>query len=397
MGLWPMTTLSPPPTLRFFLVAGEASGDALGAALITDLRQRFGAHAEFYGVGGNLMRAAGQQQLFTARDLAVMGFFELIPHLPRLWTRLRQTVRAVRALNPSAVITIDAPGFNKLLAKKLGRGRWPLIHYVAPSVWAWRPGRAKTMARLFDALFCLLPFEPPYFTKHGLRAEFVGHPIVTSDWQAGDAALARARYGLAANAPILCLLPGSRQQEIKRLLPLFLAVAARLQQRWPRLELLLPTLPELADWIKQQGALPKNLRLVTEYADKKHVFAASTLALAASGTVSLECNRAGLPLVVAYRVSALSALLARRLVKLRYFTLANILLNRAAIPEFFQEQATVDNIEAACAELLQHPEICQQQRDAAHTALEMLRPQQQGAAMAVITQSIPELQNLTKA
>ncbi len=365
---------NPARKFKFFITAGEASGDALGVALMAALSERSKGQIEFYGIGGDLMQRAGLKTLFPANELAVMGFVELLPHLSRLLRRLRQTAAAVRVWQPDVVITIDAPGFNKRLAKMIGRGTTKLIHYVAPSVWAWRPGRAKTMARLFDHVLCLLPFEPPYFTRHGMRADFVGHPIVTSDWDKGDGPAFRRTHNLPQEAPLLCLLPGSRQQEIKRLLPLFLEVFGRLQRQIPELRAVLPTLPHLVPWLAANFSIPSGVVIQSDYAGKKDALAASLAALAASGTVSLELNRAKLPGVIAYRTSALSAFLARRLVKLRYFTLCNILLQQPAMPEFFQEQANADNLTAALHHLLTDKDARQAQINLTQAAMQQLIP-----------------------
>ncbi len=372
--------------LKIFIIAGEMSGDVLGAGLMQSLRARHDGKIEFRGVGGDLMTAQGLHSIFPMSEIAVMGFAELIPHIPRVLRRINETVRAIREWQPDVVVTIDAPGFNKRVAKKLGRGKIPLIHYVAPSVWAWRPGRAKTMAQLFDHLLCLFPCEPPYFQREGLAASFIGHPVVDSDLGNGRGAQFRAAHNIDAQSPILCLLPGSRRGEVTRLLPLFLQCFHVLKSSHPNMRAVIPTVPHLLDTVR--GMTDADIIVTADHAIKKDIFAASTVALAASGTVSLELAKVKLPMVIAYKVNALSAFIARRLVKLQYFTLTNILLNRPAIPEFFQEQATVENLTGAIDGLIQNEPARTAQIKSGQEALQLLQaahgPTSSDAAAATI-------------
>lgn len=356
---------------KIFIIAGEASGDALGAGLMQSIRAQYSGNIEFRGVGGDLMQAQGLKSIFPMSEIALMGFAELIPHIPRVLRRINETVRAIREYNPDVVVTIDAPGFNKRVAEKLGRGQIPLVHYVAPSVWAWRPGRAKTMAKLFDHLLCLFPCEPPYFERENLAAAFIGHPVVDSDLGDGNGAQFRAAHNIDAGSPILCLLPGSRRGEVARLLPLFLECYRASKSRHKNLRGVIPTVPHLTDMVR--GMADADIIVTSDHTVKKDIFAASTVALAASGTVSLELAKARLPAVIAYKVNALSAFIARRLVKLKYFTLTNILLNRLAVPEFFQEQATVQNLTNAADKLIQEETGRQAQIKSGQEALGLLQ------------------------
>ncbi len=358
---------------KFFMIAGEASGDYLGGNLIAAIKRQ-NPHAEFRGVGGAHMAREGLQSLFPIAELSVMGFLELIPHIPKIWRRINQTVAAIEQWQPDAVVTVDSPGFNKRVIKKLGRPKgMKLIHYVAPSVWAWRPGRAKVMAKLFDHVLCLLPFEPPFFIEQGMRATFIGHPVIESDLDQGDGASFRRDHGISSAAPLLCLLPGSRMGEVKRLLPLFMDVYRALKIDDPQLVGVIPTLPHLESYIRQI-ADPSAI-IVTDSSQKKHIFASCNVALAASGTVSVELARAGVPMVMAYKVNWISAILARLLVKIQYFTLTNILLNRPAIPEFFQNQANIATIAASVKLLLVDAQSRTKQIADARAALLMLTPQ----------------------
>lgn len=373
---------------KIFLIAGEASGDIVGARLMAALRRESVGNIEFRGIGGGFMQAEGLQSLFPMQELSIMGLAEIVPHIPKLLRRIDQTLEDIRNWQPDMVITIDSPGFNKRVAKKLGRGKIRLIHYVAPTVWAWRPSRAKKMARLFDQLLCLFPFEPDYFIREGLDAVFVGHPVMESDLDQGNGAQIRREFNIPSNAPLLCLLPGSRVGEIVRLLPLFLQTVQQLKQQLPDLHIIIPTFPHLFDLINDQvQRLDRNIIVIPDQNRKKDVFAASNAALAASGTISLELTRAKLPFVIAYKISALTAFIARRLVKLKYFTLTNILLDRPAIPEFFQEQASVQNLIDATLPLLQDPAARAKQIGTFEEALRQLAPVGQSpsgaAAMAV--------------
>jgi lipid-A-disaccharide synthase len=243
-----------------------------------------------------------------------MGVFEVLPSLPRILKRMKQTVNAARDLAPDAIVTIDSPDFCFRIIKKLkAKGnKTPCIHYVAPSVWAWRPGRAKKVAGFLDHLLTLMPFEPPYFTAHGLGSTFVGHPVVEKLQERGDGARFRRAHGLKPAQPILCLLPGSRMSEIERLLPVFGEVADEVLQKRPATAIVIPTLPHLKKHIEAfftgKGINPL---VIDGTAEKMDCFSASTAALAASGTVTLELALCDTPHVIAYKLSPLSALIPR--------------------------------------------------------------------------------------
>ena len=223
----------PAPDAPFiFVIAGEPSGDALGAALIRAMRERTGGRLRVAGIGGEQMREEGVESLVPLSELAVAGLAEVLPHAPRLLRRIRETVAAIRAMRPDAVVTIDSSGFCWRVAHRLRRAgeRMPLIAYVAPMVWAWRPGRARHMARWYDHVLTLLPFEPPYFEKVGLAAFHVGHPVLESGAGSGDAARFRAMHGIAAGERVLSVLPGSRGGEVRRLMPIFGETLERLDR-----------------------------------------------------------------------------------------------------------------------------------------------------------------------
>lgn len=352
---------------RFFMIAGEPSGDQLGAALMAGLRDETDGHVVFEGVGGPLMQAQGLDSLFPMDQLSVMGIAEVLPRLPLILRRIRETSAAVVASRPAALITIDSPDFCLRVAKRV-RARRPevrTIHYVAPSVWAWRPGRAAKMARVIDHVLALLPFEPPYMTAAGMTCDFVGHPVVTvPPATPSERAALRAVAGLGADQPMLALLPGSRAGEIKRHAALFRDVWDRLATAHPGLACVIPTVPDRAAAVQ---ALFQNAPVRPYILDPSHhsrperlkqaAFADAAAALAVSGTVSLELAAAGTPMTVAYRMSPLSAAIARRLVSVRYASLVNIIEDAPIIPEYLQEHATADALTAEVSKLLSTPTL----------------------------------------
>ncbi len=344
--------------LCLMLVAGEPSGDLLGGRLMIALRAERPGPVEFFGIGGAAMQAAGLESLFPLEDLAVMGLLEVLPRLPRLHRRLRQARDLALTRRPDALITIDAPGFNFRLSRRLEGAGFPLIHYVAPSVWAWRPGRAAEIARFLDHLLALLPFEPPWFERVGLPVTFVGHPVVESGAASADGAAFRAKAGIAPTAPLLALLPGSRRGEVARHLPPFGEALAILAQRLPGLAVVLPTLPELRPEIERatRGWAVVPRIVAAPGAENYAAMAAADAALAASGTVALELALARVPTIVAYRVNPLTARLARRLITVRYVSLVNIILDRPVMPELLQEDCVAPKLAAAVERLMIEPE-----------------------------------------
>lgn len=335
---------------RVMVVAGEASGDLHGAALLRGLRS-LAPGADLFGIGGERMVQEGMQSLFPQQDLAVMGLLEVLPRVRRIARRMKETVALARDRRPDAVVTIDSPGFNFRLAERLHGLNVPLIHLVAPQVWAWKPERAERTANLFDKLLCILPFEPPLFPAK-LQAEFVGHPVLESGADGGDAGRFRAARGIGPERPILLVLPGSRSGEVRRLLPVFRDAVAHLRRDHPGLVVVIPTIRALRDDIVHAvEGWPGEVVVVTGNA-RYDAFAAAGAAIAASGTVALELAMAKVPHVVAYRLNAVTAAIARRLLRVKYVNLLNLLLDRAAVPELLQDNCTPAKIAAAVAPLL---------------------------------------------
>ncbi|MBT6117047.1 MAG: lipid-A-disaccharide synthase [Rhodospirillaceae bacterium] len=341
-----------PPLI--YLIAGEPSGDAIGGRLIDALAERTGEKVRFAGVGGPRMAARGLDSLFPMDDLTLFGAAEVLPKVPRILRRVRETVADIRATKPDAVVSIDVPGFAFRVQKRLKDNPALRIHYVAPTVWAYRPGRARAIAGFLDHLLVLLPFEPPYFEREGLPSTFVGHPVVEEGARDGDGARYRTAHGIGEDRRVLCILPGSRRGEIDTLLPIFGEVLERLAPQFPDLHLAVPTVPHVEAAVRAAAAgwpLPATVTL--DAAEKYDAFAASRAALAASGTVSLELTLAGVPMVVAYRLNALTALWLRPQLRVSYASLVNILLDRPTVPEFLQDRCRAEEIAPALTELLE--------------------------------------------
>lgn len=361
--------------LKIMLVAGEPSGDALGAHLMRSARALAGDRVEFIGVGGDLMAAEGLKSLFPMSILSVMGLFEIAPRLRTILRRLDEAEAYARAETPDLILTIDSPGFNKRLIKRLQDLDTVRVHYVAPSVWAWRPGRAKKMAELFDHLLALLPFEPRWFEKEGLPTTFVGHPVVESERAYdGDPRAFRSNIGVPPQGQLLCVLFGSRKGEVSRLGPVFVRALQRVAGQMPHTQIVSPTLPHLRDEVEALLARQPLPFTVTGPEGKMDSFHAADAALAASGTVALETGIAGLPTVVAYRLNPMTAFLAKRLIKIEYANLINILLDRPVVPELLQEDCTPERIAETLKQVLSDPLQRDQQTEAGRLVRNMLRP-----------------------
>lgn len=349
-----------------FLMAGEPSGDALGARLMAALRRLTGGRVRFAGIGGERMAAEGLESLVPMGELAVMGLFELLPRIPALLRRIDQTASAIIAMKPDVVVGIDAPGFTVRVARTV-RDRAPeipLIHYVAPTVWAWKPKRAAKYAALYDHLLAVLPFEPPYFEREGLPCSFVGHSVVESGAGKGDAARFRRDHGLSDGERVLAVLPGSRRGEVTRLLPVFRAALEQVAATRPGLVAVVPTVATVAGTVRATVAdWPLRTLVVEGDAAKYDAFAAAEVAVAASGTVALELALSGLPAVIAYRVNPVTAALVRRLIRVKYVNLVNLMLDRMLVPELLQQDCRPGTLAAALARLLDDPAARQEQSD----------------------------------
>ncbi|MCL7463919.1 lipid-A-disaccharide synthase [Phaeovulum sp. NW3] len=345
--------------MRLFLIAGEPSGDKLGAALMAGLKQ-LAPGVEFHGIGGPLMEAEGLTSRFPMEELSVMGLWEVLPKYRHLKRRIAETAQAVTDLAPDALITIDSPDFTLRVAR-LARATRPelrTIHYVAPSVWAWRPGRAAKMAEVIDHVLALLPFEPPYMRAAGMSCDFVGHPVVAEPRATrAEADAFRETHMIGPDQPLVLCLPGSRAGEVKRLGPRFDEALMRLRDREPGLRVVLPTVRGVAPMVRAMAARwPVAPIVVEEAADKRAAFAAADLALAASGTVSLELAANRTPMVIAYDMAPLSRFLIGRLLRVDTVTLVNLVSETRAIPEFLGRACRPGAISQALLNLLERPE-----------------------------------------
>jgi len=347
---------------RFALVAGEASGDLLGAGLIEHLRARY-PEAQFAGIGGDAMRAAGLDAWYDAQELAVMGLAEVLRHLPRLIKLRRQLRQRLLAWRPDAFIGIDAPDFNLGLERWLKQRGVRTVHYVSPSVWAWREKRAEKIGRSADRVLCLFPMEPPIYARHGVDARFVGHPLADDMPLDPDRHAAREALALTADTPMLALLPGSRLGEIQRLSQDFLSAALLTLRAQPNLRIVAPMANASARAAFEReleshpdaAALKPALRITDGNA--RTVMVAADVVLLASGTATLECMLAKRPMVVAYKIAPLTYSIVKglRMLKVDHYALPNVLANEALVPELMQHDCTPENLAAAISSWLRNP------------------------------------------
>jgi lipid-A-disaccharide synthase len=355
-----------------FIVSGETSGDNLAGRLMAALKAETGGRVRFAGVGGRESEAQGLESLFPMRELSLMGLAEVLPHLPRLIGRLNQTADAALTMKPDAVVTVDSPSFTLRVAQRLQGSGIPVVHYVAPQLWAWRPGRAKKLAKRVDHIMALLPFEPAFFAKYGIASTFVGHPAIESGAVNGDGPAFRVKHAIPADATILCVVPGSRPGEVRRILPIFDAALTLIREKHADLRIVIPVADATADLVAEHTRdwpFPVTFASPPERFD---AFAASDVAMAKSGTVTLELALAGVPMVIAYRVNPATAFIVRRMISVKYASLVNLLAEREVIPEFLQENCTPENLAAGVEALLDSEQLREKQRQGFGEVVHML-------------------------
>ena len=362
--------------MKIAIIVGETSGDQLGAWLIEAIKQVSNPQHQFIGLGGERMQAQGLQSLFPMQEIALIGFTEVLPHYFAIRARINRMVEYIEAEKPEVLITIDSAGFNFRVVnalRKRAKHRPKFIHYVAPTVWAYKPQRAKLIASLYDTLMTLLPFEPPYFTAEGLPTQLVGHQIAWEWREKGDGTSFRLRHGIALETPLLALFPGSRNGELNRMLPIYQATITKLQQIIPNLELLVQVpphmLPRMQETLKKW---PIKAHLLPSITEKKDAFAAANAALSKSGTISLECVLAGLPSVTTYRANPITAAILRRILRTKYVNIGNILSEKMIVPELLQEKCNPDALSTALLPLLTDANARQQQINALNHVAELL-------------------------
>lgn len=356
--------------MKVYVIAGELSGDKLGVSLMRGLKGEVDGSIEFRGVGGPLMEAEGLSSQFPMQELSVMGLVEILPKYFHLKRRIKECAEAIADFQPDVVITIDSPDFCLRVAKLVrAAGATRIVHYVAPSVWAWRPKRAEKMAGIVDQVLALLPFEPPYMQAHGMRCDFVGHPVVAEP-VATDQEVADFTADLdLTDQPTVLVLPGSRKGEVSRLLPIFLPAIEMIRQARPEVRFVLPAAAPVAEMIcdmtADMAAAPIILDPRGQDADqfaqqKRAAFKAADVALAASGTVSLELCAAGTPMVIAYDVNKISRMIMKRMLLIDTVTLPNLVTDTRHIPEFIGEDCKPDLIAQGVLDVLADPSAQQQ-------------------------------------
>jgi len=361
---------------KFFVIAGEASGDLLGAKLIRELKLQ-NPNSEFVGVGGKLMQEQGLKSIFAMEELSVMGFLEVLPHIPKLLALIKQTAQSVISENPDFVITIDSPDFCFRVLKKLKDFKSAKkVHLIAPSVWAYREGRAEKISKLYDLLLAILPFEPPYFEKYGLKTVFIGNLVVenTPDFSLKDRVRSefRTKYNIAANSPVVVLTPGSRNGEVTKIFPEFIGAINLLAQKKSDLKVVIPLIDKTRELATQMAKELKVEYFLVEKDEKNAAFFAADLALAKSGTNTLEISLYHIPMVIAYKINPLTHFLVKRMVKIQFANLINLISNREIIPEMLQDKCSANLLFNEVQKLLDDKNLAQKQIDESLMALKLM-------------------------
>ena len=341
--------------VKIYLIAGEPSGDLLGARVMRYLKKKYENQVSFFGIGGETMQAEGLHSLFDIKDLSVMGFLEVVPSIPLILKRLNETIKDILKVNPDIVMTIDSFSYSARVHKRLKKINFsaPHVHCVAPQVWAWKKKRAKRVSQYMDHLFCLLPYEEKYFTPHGMKTSFIGHPVIEGGADKGNAAAFRKEYSIKKDDFVLCMLPGSRKNEVAFLMEEFMKAAEELYLENKNMVVVIPTVATVENTLKNllKGWKVPYVMVMGEK-NRYEAFAASDASIAASGTVSLELALAGVPHLIAYRVSKLTGMIAKKLLKIKYVNLINILADQEIVPELLQEKCMSQNIVATLKKLL---------------------------------------------
>lgn len=391
----------------FFIIAGEVSGDLLGAKLIAELKKSLsqecsqsGEEVKFVGVGGKLMKEQGFTSIFPMEELSIMGFLEVVPHIPKLLRRINQTAKAITDLNPDCVITIDSPDFCFRVMKKLKseietincrklpslcngfkiskpyQANFKKVHLIAPSVWAYRQGRAKKIAALYDLLLAILPFEPPYFEKHNLKTVFIGHPVVENapDFSKKDQINSefRNKYKISSDDILICVTAGSRNGEVKRIFPEFIDAINLLLKKKSNIKVIIPLVDKTRDLVTQMAKSLKVDYFLIEKDEKEAGFFAANFALAKSGTNTVEFSLFRLPMLIAYKINLITYFLVKMVIKIKFANLINLISNKAVIPEMLQNDCDGEKIAKKLEELIEDKNLAEQQIKESQSALKVM-------------------------
>jgi len=377
--------------IKFFIIAGEASGDLLGSKIITELQERAKKSKqkfEFVGVGGDLMKSQGLKSIFAMEELSVMGFSEVVPHIPRLLKRINQTVQFIKKEKPHHIITIDSPDFCFRVVKKLKSeysksselfqkfSNIKKTHLIAPSVWAYREKRAQKIARLYDLLLAILPFEPPYFEKYSLKTVFIGNPVVEKSPDFAKKEVLnkkfRQKYKIKTDDILIYITPGSRNGEVKRIFPEFIKAISLLSKTYPNIKIAIPLVAKTSDLVRRMSQkLVVNYQLIDSKEKESALFAAN-FALAKSGTNTIEISLYQIPMIIAYKVSFFTYILAKILLKVKFANLINLILNKEVIPEMIQKNCRGTKICNELLKLVGSSKASQQQIDDSKISLNIL-------------------------
>lgn len=370
--------------MKIFIIAGEASGDNIGSLIMKEIKSRV-PKAKFFGVGGNKMESCGLKSLFPLKEISLMGFAEILPHIFKLKRLIKKTSDSIIQTNPDIVVTIDSPGFCSRVAKNVkGKFDGKLVHVVAPSVWAYKPERAKKFANIYDLLLAMLPFEPKYFEKEGLKTEFVGH-FSFEEKLCDDPNLFRNKYNIKKDEKIICITPGSREGEVKRHMDFLLKTIDKLSTKHKIKPVFLAANNNLKKMIATNLGENNNSIITTE--DKFELYKAADLAIAKSGTNSFEIALHGTPQIIAYKVNFISWIYIKFKILIKFANLINISANREIIPEFLQQNATAENIYKAADELLSNAKIRSKQLNDTKKILDDLKCDK-GKASALSAEAI---------
>jgi len=376
---------------KFFIIAGEASGDLLGSKLIEQLRIA-NPQATFVGVGGELMQKQQLQSIFDMSDLAVMGFVEVLPHIFTIFRRIKQTINAIESYDPDFVITIDSPDFCFRVANKIAK-KYKKIHLVAPSVWAYRQSRAQKVAKIYDLLLAILPFEPPYFTKYGLKTVFIGNPLAStelSDFEKQqNNLLFRQQNSISLKQIVILLTPGSRKSEVQKIFPQFILAINKLSIDFQDLVIVIPVVNKTKQLVQKMAKSLQVRHIFVDFSQKKMAFSASNFALAKSGTNTLEIALYRIPMIIGYKVNFLSYYLIKSLIKIKFVNILNLLQNKQVIPELLQQNCNANNFYQLLKNMIIQPQIAQQQIEQVAISLQALKTEQD--PMLLASQQIMQL------